>query len=222
MKKQGAGSGRSSELVWVMVVAAVLLAAAVVVLNWRSAQMQTEPPQATGPAYGGGTVVGDATAPVTLEVYSDYYCSHCARFAADTLPSLLQGEVAAGQVRLVARQFPILGDPSVAAALGAVCAAEQGRYWEFHDAMYAAAAARGPNAARQDDLADLAARVGLDRDRFATCLQSDTARAAVEQDLRRGLAAGVRGTPSFTLGERLYEGYHSYSEVQAAVRAAQP
>lgn len=105
-----------------------------------------------------------------------------------------------GKVRLVYKDYP-LGFHAGArpAAAAARCAGEKGLFWEYHDLLFEAQ----PDFSR-DQLIVYAHRLGLDREAFAACLDSGRHRPAVEEDVREGASAGVRGTPTFFVnGQRL-------------------
>ncbi|HEY8552586.1 MAG TPA: thioredoxin domain-containing protein [Thermaerobacter sp.] len=92
-----------------------------------------------GAAHARRTVWSSGTpdAPVTLDVYADFQCRHCATFAPTVAPSLEAQEVAAGQARIVFHPIAFLGAGSVRAAGAAVSAADQEQFWAHHDALFA-------------------------------------------------------------------------------------
>lgn len=81
--------------------------------------------------------LGRADAPVVLVEYSDFQCPFCGRFARTTAPVLIRKYVEKGTLRIEWRDFPYLGPESRVGARAGRAAAEQGRFWELHDAMYA-------------------------------------------------------------------------------------
>jgi len=80
-----------------------------------------------------GKVMGRPDAPVTIEIWSDFQCPFCALFTHAEEPELVRGPVAAGEVRLVYRDYAFLGQESIDAAVAASCAADQDAFWLFHD-----------------------------------------------------------------------------------------
>src|SRR5688572_8719516 len=107
-----------------------------------------------------GQAIGRADAPVVLEVYEDYQCPVCGRFATSYLPRLIADYVADGRLRIVDRPIAILGtgspDESVEAAVGAVCAARQNRYWAYHDLLMANQDGENEGAFRSEILEQIA------------------------------------------------------------------
>jgi protein-disulfide isomerase len=149
------------------------------------------------------------TGAVDLVEYGDFQCPYCR----DAVPSL--NRVLArldGRVRLVFRHFPVASKHPDAqrAAQAAEAAAAQGRFWEMHDALFAA-----PRDALADaDLAGYAADLGLDVARFERDLEAAADRVA--EDRASGEASGVTGTPAFFVAGERHQGFY---DVEALVDA---
>jgi len=148
---------------------------------------------ATGPAEG------PATAPVTIVEFSDFQCPYCSRLT----PTLKQVKEKYGdKVRIVFRQFPLpMHQNAQKAAEAALCANDQGKFWQFHDAMFGNQSALGV-----DQLKAKAAELGLKADDFNKCLDSGAKVATVEADKKAGSAAGVNGTPAMFINGRFVNG----------------
>jgi protein-disulfide isomerase len=136
-------------------------------------------------------VRGPADAPVTIMTFSDYQCPYCIR----SEPVL--AEVLARypeQVRLVHRHFPLDSIHPFArpAAEAAMCAEEQDKFWEFHDAIFARAGQLS-----EDSFAEIGSELGLDRDALNECMEERRYAEFVQNDFDAGRAAGVTGTPAF-------------------------
>jgi protein-disulfide isomerase len=146
----------------------------------------------------GATIRGSADAPVTLVEFTDYQCPFCRRHFQTTMPRILKDYVETGKVRYVLKEFPIpsLHPGAPKAAEGALCAGEQGQYWEMHDAIF-----QDPKAVAPDQLKERATGLGLDVADFSDCLDSGKYEKRVRDDQRAGQELGVRGTPSFLLGQ---------------------
>lgn len=164
----------------------------------------TKPTQPTGPAPVKDIIVtekdhvkGNVNAPVTIVEYSDFQCPFCQRFHPTVQRALDEYQ---GQVRWVYRHFPLGGHPEARpAAEASECAAEQGKFWEFTDALFE----------NQDRLGsslytELAQNLGLNVTQFGDCVSSRKYEDRVESDYQRGVELGVRGTPgSFVNGEEV-------------------
>lgn len=167
-----------------------------------------------------GLALGDPDAPVTLDVYADFQCRHCATFARAVAPHLEAQEVAAGQARIVVHPFAFLGEESVRAAEAALCAADQGRFWDYHDALFANQ--QGVNAGAFSDgrLRQLAGALGLDTAAFGACLDGRVHRADVAAARRDGEARGVRATPTVFVDGRKLEGALPLAAYRQAIAEA--
>ncbi len=141
--------------------------------------------------------LGDVDAPVVMINYSEFQCPFCGKFARDTEPELVEQFVEDGTLRIEWRHFPYLGPESQTAAQAGYAAGAQGKFWEFHDAMYANQ--QPPNSGRltEDYLVGVAEEVGLDGERFREDMSSSEAEAAVKRDFQEGQSIGVTGTPAF-------------------------
>ncbi|MBI1955249.1 MAG: DsbA family protein [Acidobacteria bacterium] len=139
--------------------------------------------------------LGPKTAPVTIVEYGDFGCSACkAWFRAGILQELRSRY--GDQIRFVFRDFPVITPQSPKAAEAGQCAYDQGKFWEYHDRLYSAAAIAVSH------LKAYAAEIGLDGRKFNQCLDSDRHAPTVERDLQDALARGFRGTPSFVVNDQ--------------------
>jgi protein-disulfide isomerase len=148
----------------------------------------------------GAPVRGAAGAPVTLVEFSDFHCPFCKRAQA-TLKQIL--ERYPGKVRHVYRDFPIdsLHPQARRAAEAARCAQDQGKFWDYHDVLFAS-----PPQAAADDLRRYAEPVELDVPTFERCVSAGTHRDRVQRDIDEGTRLGLNGTPAFFINGRLVTG----------------
>jgi len=156
-----------------------------------------------------GPARGAPNAPVTIIELSDFQCTFCGKFWKETLPRLEAEYVRSGKVRLVYRHLAILGTQSVAAAQAADCAGEQGRFWEYHDRLFAS---MGPFALANGRLKAYAGEIGLDVERFRQELGAHAHLDRVEADRSSALASGATGTPTIFVDGLVYLG--SYERVE--------
>ncbi len=148
---------------------------------------------------GDPVALGKDDAPVVLIEYSEFQCPFCGKFARDTEPTLLKEYVDKGLLRIEWRDFPYLGPESKTAAYAGRAAAAQGKFWEFHDAMYAEQQPPNSGKLTVDHLAGIAAKIGLDVARFRKDLADPKIQAPVWQDFSEGQSIGVTGTPAFLI-----------------------
>ncbi|BDG61034.1 DsbA family protein [Caldinitratiruptor microaerophilus] len=172
------------------------------------------------PARSGGRTVGRADAPVVVEMYSDFQCPHCATAAREVVPPLLREYADAGQVRFVARYFPILGPGSTLAAEAAACADRQGRFWAYHDELFRRGESGDRSAFTLSGLHEIAGDLGLDGARFRSCLENHETRGEVQADYDQGTRLGVRATPTFLINGVKIEGALPYAEIKRLVDVA--
>lgn len=148
---------------------------------------------ATGPSRG------PANAPVTIVEFSDFQCPFCSRLT----PTIKQVEEKYGdKVRVVFRQYPLpFHQNAQKAAEASLCAADQGKFWELHDAMFANQQELGV-----DQLKAKAASLGMNAEQFNQCLDSGKHAAAIQADIKDGSAVGVNGTPAIFINGRFLSG----------------
>jgi protein-disulfide isomerase len=168
-----------------------------------------EPPRfavaATGPAKG------PESAPVTIVEFSDFECPFCRRIY-PTLNQVMDDYD--GRVRLVFRQFPLhaLHPNAQKAAEASLCADEQGKFWELHDAIF-----EGSGGLDVASLKTRAAELGLDERAFDSCLDSGEFADQVAADVAAGRALGVSGTPALFINGRYLSGAQPYDVIARVI-----
>ncbi len=170
---------------------------------------------------------GDPNAPVVIEEFSDFQCPFCARFAAQTLPSLMEEEIANGEVVLVYYDFPLksIHQQATAAANAARCAGEQGAvaYWAMHDRLFESPQEWGHSQA-DDVFTQYAAELALDTETFAECVREGRYVAEVNADFDYGRSRGVSSTPSFFINDHPLVGAQPrdvFTQVIAAAKSGE-
>jgi protein-disulfide isomerase len=174
-------------------------------------KIRFEPPRAKVEV-ANAPIKGGKDAAVTIVEFSDFECPYCS----SVTPTLKKIEETYGdKVRIAFRHFP-LGFHSKAqkAAEAAMCAQDQGKFWQMHDAMF--------GDQKQLEVAQLkatAANLGLDAEKFNECLDSGTHADAIKADMEAGQAAGVSGTPAFFINGRMVEGAVPYEQLASVIDA---
>jgi protein-disulfide isomerase len=162
----------------------------------------------------GRPALGPARAKVTMVEFVDFECPFCGRYARETFPRLQRDYGA--RVRYVSRQFPLDIHPHAQdAAVAAECAAEQGRYWQYHRQLFA-----HQQSLDRRGLVALARRAGLDTRRHSACIRSGPPKARVARDVAEGRSYGVTGTPTFFINGRLVRGAQPYGQLKSQLDAA--
>jgi protein-disulfide isomerase len=154
---------------------------------------------------------GSEKAPVTVVKFEDFQCPFCKQVQ-PTFNELLSRYN--GKVRLVHKDLPLesIHPQARQAAEAARCAYEQGKFWEYHDKLYATS----PKASG-DDLKSYAKEVGLNVDSFDRCFTSGKYKAVVQQDLNEGVQLGLTGTPTIFINGREISGNQSLEAFEAII-----
>jgi protein-disulfide isomerase len=167
--------------------------------------------------------LGRADAPVTLDIWTDFQCPFCAEFDQQIQPRLVTDFVVPGTVRLVAHDLSFIGsghtpDESTDAAVGARCAGQQGRFWEYHGYVYANQGKENSGTFTQERLLAIADAVGLDRAAYQACVADPTVRASVATETSQGFAQRISTTPTVLIDGKPFASVLSYVELGAAIR----
>lgn len=149
-------------------------------------------------------VRGAGAAPVTIIEFSDFQCPFCARVT-PTLAKLRQ--TYGDKIRIVWKDFPLadIHAQATKAAEAARCAADQNKYWEFHDRLFS-----NQSTLQADALKQHAVAVGIEPVAFSACLDSGKYAARVQQGVQEGKALGVNSTPTLFVNGRLVNGAQPY------------
>lgn len=170
-----------------------------------------------------GYTLGEAAAPVTIDVYADFQCPYCQRFSLLVSPELTETWVRPGHARIVFHDFAFLGEESRWAAVAGRLAAQQNRFWPFHDLLYSNLLGENVGSYTPDRLMLMGRMAGLDMDAFIAGLQVPAARASwavIDQEIRDAATSrGVSATPTvFVNGVRVES--PDAATIGAAVQAA--
>ncbi len=169
-------------------------------------------PFRVSPGTQGAPAVGPENAPVTIVEFSDFQCPYCGAL----FPTLKKVETDfPKQVRLVFRQFPLtnLHPDAFKAAEASLCANQQGRFWEMHDRLF-----QDQKKLTVADLKAKATALGLDRQKFDSCLDSGHFVEQIQQDQKEGIRLGITGTPALFVNGSPMEGAVPYETLAAAIR----
>jgi protein-disulfide isomerase len=148
--------------------------------------------------------LGRASAPVTLIEFSDFQCPFCQRVA----PTLKRvRETYGDKVRIIWKDFPLtqIHPQAFKAGEAAHCAGDQGKYWEYHDRLFA-----NQQQLQPDDLKKHAAEIGLNAAAFGTCLDSSKYGERVRNGVAEGTRLGVNSTPTIYVNGRVLSGAQPY------------
>jgi len=158
----------------------------------QQAAAPTEIPHLDNVGIGTMPVLGSDTAPVTIVEFSDFQCPFCKRFKDDTL-DVLRSKYG-DKIKIYFRHFPLesIHPESRHGSQAALCANEQGKFWEMHDQLFLTQELISP-----DNSKSLAVKLGLNKEQFDSCLDSAKYDSVINTDLQDGATYGVSGTPTF-------------------------
>lgn len=172
------------------------------VLSTRADELLRDPASPVG-----GNPQGD----VTLVEFFDYNCPYCRRVA----PIMTDAEAADSKLRIVYKEFPILGPNSVFAAKAALAAERQGRYVPFHHALM-----QSKGAASEETVLAAATQVGLDIPRLKSDMNDAEIQAALDRNQALAGALRINGTPGFVIGSDVLHGATDLDTLQKLIKKA--
>ena len=166
-----------------------------------------------------GQAKGKVDAPVVMVIYSDFACPYCTQFAQKVEPEL-DKLVKQGTLRVEWRDLAQISETSPLAAQAGRAAAKQGKFWEFHDAVYAAADPQGHPTYTEDSLVAFAKKAGVpDLKKFRADMTAAETVKAVSESTNHVHSIGIQGTPFMIVGETYISGYKDADYMTAVVKS---
>lgn len=154
--------------------------------------------------------LGTDGAPIEIIQFAEFQCPYCGKVG-PTIDRLL--EEYPGKLKIVYRDFPLgFHDRAIPAAIAANCAGEQGKYWDMHAVLM-----DNQTKLSDTDLAGFAQGVGVDMDKWTTCLKDPAQEAEVKKDMEDASAVGVTGTPAFFINGVLLSGAVPYDQFKSII-----
>jgi len=142
-------------------------------------------------------ILGDSNAPLTLIEFGDYQCTFCNKFFHETIESILTNYVETGKVKILFKDFIVVGQDSIHAANAAHCANDQQMFWQYHSILYNNWAGEGTGWISSERLNKFANTLELDMDKFSNCVSELKWKKLVDASHDDGIALGVTATPTF-------------------------
>jgi protein-disulfide isomerase len=175
-----------------------------------------------------GTTLGTSNAPVKMETWEDFQCPYCDIWTLQWEPNLIRDFVAPGTMTYTFNNYAFLGDghkpnESLDAAVAASCADDQGKFWEYHDWLYANQNPNGENRGWfvTSTFDAIAAKVGLNQATFDTCLADPAKASAVQAERTAGSALGVDETPTIFVNGKIVA-LTTYQDLANLIRSLAP
>jgi protein-disulfide isomerase len=152
----------------------------------------------------GANFRGNESAKITLVEFGDYQCTFCKRFHANVLGMIIHDFVNTGKVRFLFKDFPINDLPpsnsSTVASMASYCAADQGKYWEYHDQLYENSRGENTGWINQNSLIDFAKGAGIGNiTEFSECALSQKYSSLIKKNYDLAQSLALTATPSFVL-----------------------
>jgi len=212
-------------VIGIIVVGAVLIAAFLIIPNLPKPVGTFTVPTPVAYQQVTGNSMGDPNAPVKLVIYADFQCPACGNWTKENEPDFIAKYVATKKVYFTYTPFSFIDDngpgtESKDAAAAAFCAMDQGKFWQYHDMLYANQTGENSGDFTTARLAAFAKSLGLNTSQFNTCFDSGKYKNQVLQDKSEGNALGVNSTPSFAIDGKLVVIQQSYNELYTALDAA--
>jgi len=146
--------------------------------------------------------LGRGDAPLILMEFTDYECPLCRAFHSDTFPNLRKKYIETGQLRFVSRDQPLDMHPHArTAAEAALCAGDQGNFWQMRDALISSSTSEGLPDLAVETVLKHAESLSLDMNNFRSCLEKGKHKAEIQSDCAEAASLQLIGTPTFVLGE---------------------
>lgn len=169
------------------------------VIEPTSMVQEEGPPKITMSTFldNGSPILGNPNAPVTLVEFGDYQCHFCNVFFHSTEDDILKKYIETGKVRMIFKDFNIIGPDSINASHGAHCANDQKLFWKYHDILYSNWTGENNGWASSENLGKFAQEIGLDMDRWTECMTSANHSQIIVASNDDAKSLELTGTPSF-------------------------
>lgn len=145
----------------------------------------------------GSPILGDSNAKVTIVEFGDYQCHFCNVFFHSTEGKILENYVQTGKVKMIFKDFNIIGPDSVSASHGAHCANDQGLFWEYHDILYSNWTGENNGWASSENLLKYAEDIGLDTNQWSECVKNGPHAQTILSSNNDAKDLQLTGTPAF-------------------------
>jgi protein-disulfide isomerase len=207
-------------IIAVVAVVAIVIAALLIAPSLQPVGDVIVPTQLPRP-HAEGLSMGNPNAPVKVVEYADYQCPGCGNFAKNLEPQIVEAYIKTGKVFFTYHPFSFIDDnrggrESKAPAEASYCAADQNKFWEYHDIVYANQAGENLGAFTDKRLIAFAEAINLDMNAFESCFNSGKYKDQVLKDKSEAIDAGINQTPTFDVnGEKV-----SANDLLTAIEAA--
>ncbi len=197
-----------TKMQWIIFLFAIVVAVIGIVVITQPQQQNTV--GGSGVKGESNNVIGAENATVKIIEFSDFQCPFCGRVE-PTIKQVLSNYQ--GKVSIQYKHFPLSIHPfAQKAAEASECAADQGKFWEYHDMLF-----QNQESLAVTNLKEYAKALGLNQNEFNTCLDSGQKASVVRSDFAEGNSAGVQGTPAFFINGQLLSGAQPYEAFKKVI-----
>ena len=145
----------------------------------------------------GSPILGDPDAPITLVEFGDYQCHYCNVFFESIEKDIMKNYVKTGKVKIIFKDYNIIGPDSINASHGAHCANEQGLFWEYHDILYSNWTGENNGWASLSNLTVFAEEIDADMDNWTECMNEKKHSKIIMDSNNDAKSLELTGTPAF-------------------------
>lgn len=174
----------------------------------------------TKPKIDDNVILGDANAPLTVFIFSDYQCPFCGKFYQEAERQIRESYVKTGKVNMVYKDLAFLGQESTDAAEAATCAKDQGKYWDYHDAIFEieieefqkTGNSEHTGNLNRDTFEKIAANLKMNVNDFLSCYDSKKYASEVSKDLDEAKTILQQlSTPTIYIGDQMVQGAYPFT-----------
>lgn len=162
----------------------------------------------------GEKMLGLANAPITIFGFEDFQCPYCHEFYLKVFPEIKKEYIDTGLVQFIQKDYPFLGEESILAAAAGRCAAEENKFWEYRESLYAAQGAENAGTFVNPKLVSMGQELGLNSQNFSDCVNTGKFVDAVKADKDMAAALSVSATPTFFINGKKIEGAIQFVEMK--------
>jgi len=145
----------------------------------------------------GSPILGNPNAPITLVEFGDYQCHYCNVFFQDIEDEIIKNYVESGKVKMIFKDYNIIGPDSINSSHGAHCAGEQGLFWEYHDILYSNWTGENNGWASPSNLTTFADEINVNMDQWSECMNEKSHSKTIMESNNDAKALELTGTPAF-------------------------
>jgi protein-disulfide isomerase len=202
---------------------AILLAAALILVprlgGGETGAISIAPDPVANIANSGQTL-GDPNAPVKVVEWANYQCPFCNQFWQSSESTFLNDYIKTGKVQFEYKDLTFGWQESIDASEAATCAADQGKFWQYHDTLFKNQKAENSGGFSRSRLKTMASDMGLDMGKFNDCFDGHKTADQVQASDQAGAQQKIAGTPTFFVNGQQVQPYTGWGSVKSAIDAA--